>query len=173
MQQDLVDLSLSNTFSIAKLNSFSIKSKANSAKLIDMPMSHQSVMIHLNNGSSQFVVKYIFLLGSEGAHTACRFIVKLDAAAKSVQAVHLPMLPSVPTPHLKEQELHQDVKNTLSLISPLNNHCQSREHVLPQLHLTKHSSLLAHLIIPRHSSTSGKVSQYFVRETKRVQTMEK
>jgi hypothetical protein len=47
-----------------------------------MPTSQQSVTIHLNNGSSQFVVKYIFSLGPEGAHTACRFIVKLDAAAK-------------------------------------------------------------------------------------------
>jgi hypothetical protein len=84
LQQDLVDLSLLNTFSIAKLDSISIKAKANSSKLIDTPTSHQSIMIHLNNGSSQFVVKYIFLLGSEGAHTACRFIVKLDAAAKGV-----------------------------------------------------------------------------------------
>jgi hypothetical protein len=52
LQKDLVNLSLSNTFSIAKLDSFSIKAKANSAKLIDTPTSHQSVMIHLNNGSS-------------------------------------------------------------------------------------------------------------------------
>jgi hypothetical protein len=59
-------------------------------------------MIHLNNGSSQFVVKYIFLSGSEGAHTACRFIVELDAAAKGVQAVRLPMLVSVlPTPQFE------------------------------------------------------------------------
>jgi hypothetical protein len=101
LQQDLVDLSLSNTFSIAKLNSISIKAKANSGKLIDTPMSHQSIMVHLNNGSSQFVFKYIFLLGSEGAHTACRFIVELDAAAKGVQAVRLPMLASVPTPHFE------------------------------------------------------------------------
>jgi hypothetical protein len=58
-------------------------------------------MIHLNNGSSQFAVKYIFLSGSEGAHTACRFIVGLDAAAKGVQAVCLPTLASVPTPHFE------------------------------------------------------------------------
>jgi hypothetical protein len=32
LQQDLVNLSLSNAFSIAKLNSISIKAKANSAK---------------------------------------------------------------------------------------------------------------------------------------------
>ncbi len=43
---------------------------------------------------------------------------------------------------LKEHKLHQDVKNTLSLILLFNDRCQSREHVLPQLRLTKHSSLL-------------------------------
>jgi len=37
MQQDLVDLSLSNAFSIAKLNSISIKTKSSSAILIDLP----------------------------------------------------------------------------------------------------------------------------------------
>jgi hypothetical protein len=58
-------------------------------------------MIHLNNSSSQFVVKYIFSSGSEGAHTACRFIVELDAAAKGVHAVCLSMLASVPTPHFE------------------------------------------------------------------------
>jgi hypothetical protein len=67
LQQDLVNFSLSNAFSIAKLDSISIKAKANSAKLIDTRMSHQSVMIHFNNSSSQFIVKYIFLSGSEGA----------------------------------------------------------------------------------------------------------
>jgi hypothetical protein len=101
LQQDLVDLSLLNAFLIATLNSISIKAKANSAKLIDTLTSHQSVMIHLNNGSSQFAVKYIFSSSSEGAHTACRFIVELDAAAKDLQAVCLPMLASVPTPHLE------------------------------------------------------------------------
>jgi hypothetical protein len=40
LQQDLVDLSLSNAFSIAKLDSISINAKANSAKLIDTPTSH-------------------------------------------------------------------------------------------------------------------------------------
>jgi hypothetical protein len=80
----LVDLSLLNAFSIAKLNSISIEAKTNSAKLIDTSMSHQSIMIHLNNGSSQFAVKYIFSLGSKGAHTACRCIVKLNAADKDV-----------------------------------------------------------------------------------------
>jgi hypothetical protein len=99
--QHLVDLSLSNASLIAKFESNSIKAKANSAKLIDMPTSQRSAMINLNNGSSQFVVKYIFLSGSEGAHTACRFIVELDAAAKSVQAVRLPMLVSVPTSHFE------------------------------------------------------------------------
>jgi hypothetical protein len=43
---------------------------------------------------------------------------------------------------LKGHELHQDVKNTLLLISPFNDCCQSREHELPQLRLTKHLSLL-------------------------------
>jgi hypothetical protein len=113
-------------------------------------------MINLNSGSSQFVVKYIFLLGSEGAHTSCRFIVELDAAAKGVRAVHLPMLASVPTPHFGGAGFHQDVKNTLSLILPFNDHCQSREHVLHQLHSTKHSSLLLRLIIPKHSFTSAR-----------------
>ncbi len=73
----------------------------------------------------------------------------------------------------KEQELHQDVKNTLLPILPFNNSCQSKEHVLPQLHLTKHSNLLSHLIISKHSFTSAKVLQYFVRKIKRMQTMEK
>jgi hypothetical protein len=58
-------------------------------------------MIHLNNGSFQFVVKYIFSSDSEGAHTACRFIVELDATAKGVQVVCLPTLASVPTPHFE------------------------------------------------------------------------
>jgi hypothetical protein len=39
LQQDLGDLSLSNAFSITKLDSISIKAKSNSTKLIDMPMS--------------------------------------------------------------------------------------------------------------------------------------
>jgi hypothetical protein len=75
-----------NAISIAKLassvkdlqhqSSISIKAKANSAMLIDTPMSQQSAMIHFNNDSLQFIVKYIYLLGSEGAHTACKMIVK-------------------------------------------------------------------------------------------------
>jgi hypothetical protein len=101
LQQDLVDLSFSNTCSIAKLDSISIKAKANSAKLIDMLTSHQRVMIHLNNGSSQFVVKHIFLSGSEGAHTACRFIVELNAAAKGRRTVRQPTLASEHTPHFE------------------------------------------------------------------------
>jgi hypothetical protein len=46
-----------------------------------------------------------------GAHTACRFIVELDAAAKDVQAVLQPMLASVPTPHFEgagAQSGHQE-----------------------------------------------------------------
>ncbi len=39
MQQDLVDLSLSNAFSIAELDSISIKAKSNSAILINLPKS--------------------------------------------------------------------------------------------------------------------------------------
>ncbi len=97
----MVNYSLLNAFSIAKLDSISIKAKGNSAKLIDMPTSQQSTMIHLNNGSSQFVIKYIFLSDSEGAHTACKFIVKLDAAAKGVQVVRLPMLAPLHTPHFE------------------------------------------------------------------------
>jgi hypothetical protein len=48
MQQDLVDLSLSNAFSIAKLDSISIKAKSNSA-----PTSQRKAMIHIYDGSSQ------------------------------------------------------------------------------------------------------------------------
>jgi hypothetical protein len=53
MQQDLVDLSLSNAFSIAKLDSISIKAKSNSAILIDLPTSQRKAMIHFYDGSSQ------------------------------------------------------------------------------------------------------------------------
>jgi hypothetical protein len=60
--------------------------------------SQQSTMLFFNGGSSRLIVKYIFSLGSEGSHTACRFIVELNAAAKDVQAVCLPTLASVPTP---------------------------------------------------------------------------
>jgi hypothetical protein len=70
LQQDLVDLSLLNTFSIAKLDSISITAKSNSAMLINMPTSQQKAMIHFYDGSSQFIVKYIYSLDSEGAHTS-------------------------------------------------------------------------------------------------------
>ena len=46
LHQDLVDLSLSNTFSISKLDSISIKAKSNSAMFNDLPMSQQKEMIH-------------------------------------------------------------------------------------------------------------------------------
>ncbi len=61
LQQDLVDLSLLNAFLIAKLDSINIKAKANSAMLIDIPTSQRSSLIHFNNGSSQFIVKCIYL----------------------------------------------------------------------------------------------------------------
>jgi hypothetical protein len=38
--------------------------------LIDLPMSQQKAMIHFYNGSSQFIVKYIYSADSAGAHTA-------------------------------------------------------------------------------------------------------
>jgi dsDNA-specific endonuclease/ATPase MutS2 len=46
LQQDLVDLSLLNAFSIAKLDSISIKAKSNSAMLINLPTSQRKAMIH-------------------------------------------------------------------------------------------------------------------------------
>jgi hypothetical protein len=70
LHQDLVDLSLSNTFSISKLNSISIKAKSLSAMLIDLPTSQRKAMIHFYDGSSQFIVRYISLSDSEGEHTA-------------------------------------------------------------------------------------------------------
>jgi hypothetical protein len=70
LQQDLVDLSLLNAFSITKLNSISIKAKSNSATLIHLPLSHQKAVIHFYDASSLFIVKYIYLADSEGAHTA-------------------------------------------------------------------------------------------------------
>jgi hypothetical protein len=70
LQQDLVDLSLSNAFLIAKLDSINIKAKTNSAMLIDIPTSQQSAMIYFNYESSQFIVKYIYLLDSEGVQAA-------------------------------------------------------------------------------------------------------
>jgi hypothetical protein len=90
VKQELVDFSSSNDFYIAKLDSsfrnfqcqssISINAKENSAKLIDTPMSQQSTMIHLNNGSPQFIVKYIFSSGSEGA----QFSPTITAYIKSV-----------------------------------------------------------------------------------------
>jgi len=53
MQQDLVNLSLSNAFSIAKLDSISIKAKSNSAILIDLSTSQRKAKIHFYDGSSQ------------------------------------------------------------------------------------------------------------------------
>jgi len=70
LQQDLVDLSLSNVFSITKLDFISIKAKSNSAILIDLTTSQQKAMIYFYNSSSQFIVKYIYLADSEGEHTA-------------------------------------------------------------------------------------------------------
>jgi hypothetical protein len=67
LQQDLVNLSLPNAFSIAKFDSISIKAKSNSAMLIDTPMSQRKAMIHFYDDSFQFNVKYISLLGAEGA----------------------------------------------------------------------------------------------------------
>jgi hypothetical protein len=58
-------------------------------------------MLFFNGGRSRLIVEYIFSSGSEGSHTACWFIVELDAAAKDVQVVRLPMLASVPTPHFE------------------------------------------------------------------------
>jgi hypothetical protein len=87
---------LSNAFSIAgKLDSsledfqcqssISVNVKANSTMLIHMPMSQQRAMIHFDGGSSQFIVKYIYLLDSEGARavpiTFCDGSSKLIAAS--------------------------------------------------------------------------------------------
>jgi hypothetical protein len=90
LKQELVDFSSLNDFYIAKLDSsfrdfqcqssININAKANSAKLIDMLTSQQSTMIPLNNGSSQLIVKYIFLLGSEGAQFAQMITASIKAA---------------------------------------------------------------------------------------------
>ena len=93
LQQDLVDFSSLNAFSIAaKLNSslkdfqcqsfFSVNAKANSAMLINMPMSQQCAMIRFNNGSSQFIVKYIYWLDSEGACAALWVDCQIDSYLK-------------------------------------------------------------------------------------------
>jgi len=69
LHQDLVDLSLSNIFSISKLDSISIKAKSNSAMLIDLPTSQRKAMIHFHDGNSQVIVRF-YSSDSEGAHTA-------------------------------------------------------------------------------------------------------
>ncbi len=38
--------------------------------LIDIPTPQQSAMIHFNDGSSQFIVKYIYLSDSKGVQAA-------------------------------------------------------------------------------------------------------
>jgi hypothetical protein len=53
LQQDLVDLSLSNTFSIAKLDYFSIKTKSNSAKLI-VASHYSKTFLHFSKGFTIF-----------------------------------------------------------------------------------------------------------------------
>jgi hypothetical protein len=55
LQHVLVNLSLLKAFFIAKLNSISIKAKANSPMLIDTPMFQQGAMIHFNNGWITFL----------------------------------------------------------------------------------------------------------------------
>ena len=44
-----------------------LKAKSNSAILIDLPTSQRKAMIHFYDDSFQFNVKYISLLGAEGA----------------------------------------------------------------------------------------------------------
>jgi hypothetical protein len=81
LKQELVDFSTLNSFSIAtKLNSrlkdfrcqssISVNAKANSAKLNEIPTSQRKAMVHFYDGSSQFIVKHIYSLDSEGAHTS-------------------------------------------------------------------------------------------------------
>jgi hypothetical protein len=53
LQQDLVDLSLLNTFSIAKLDYFKIKAKANSAKLI-VASHYSKTFLHFSKGFAIF-----------------------------------------------------------------------------------------------------------------------
>jgi hypothetical protein len=96
---------------VSKLSAPSTTFGANSVKLIEMRTSQQSTMLFFNGGSSRLIVEYIFSSGSEGSHTACRFIVELDATAKDVRAVCLPTLTSVPTPHFEgagAQSGHQE-----------------------------------------------------------------
>jgi hypothetical protein len=75
LKQELVDFSPSNSFSIAtKLDSSltisSVNAKANSAKLNETPTSQRKAMVYFYDGSSQFIVRYIYSSDSEGAHTA-------------------------------------------------------------------------------------------------------
>jgi hypothetical protein len=48
----------------------SVNAKPNSAKLNETPTSQQKAMVYFYNGSSQFIVRYIYSSDSEGAHTA-------------------------------------------------------------------------------------------------------
>jgi hypothetical protein len=99
LQQDLVNFSSSNAFSIAgKLDSsledfqcqssICVNAKANSTMLIHMPTPQQRAMIHFDDGSSQFIVKYIYLLDPEGARvvpiTFCNGSSKLIVASNPV-----------------------------------------------------------------------------------------
>jgi hypothetical protein len=68
LQKDLVDLSLSNAFSTAKLDSISIKAKSNSAILIDLPMSQRKAKIHFYDGSSQNESSCASLLAAVPSH---------------------------------------------------------------------------------------------------------
>jgi hypothetical protein len=103
MQRDLVNFWSFNTISIANLET------SNNFQQRVMPSCIHQLIIKLTpNTDSEGVLAQENILNltgailtSEGAHTACRLIVKLDAAAKSVQAERLPMLVSVFTPHFE------------------------------------------------------------------------
>ncbi len=117
LQQDLVDLSLSNTFSIAKLDSISITAKSNSAMLINMPTSQQKAVIHFYDGSFQFIVKYIYSLDSEGAHTALELIAVLTSFANFQLIVDLFLIQNregareVPITHYSASEGDQNLSS--------------------------------------------------------------
>ena len=117
MQQDLVDPSLLNAFSIVKHDSISIKAKSNSAILIDLPTSQRKAMIHFYDSSSQNEsscasqlaaraksqsevqrhVKFIVELVSEGARNAPTIFqtfsstVAFTSGAQSARASPLPV----------------------------------------------------------------------------------
>ncbi len=99
--------------------------------------------------------------------TPCLCIVGIWACnfnkPKSLHAFAL--LAFEPVTSTNQSQLQQDLVD-LSL---------SNTFQLPSLtpSASKHSSLLSCLIIPKHSFTSAKVLQYFVREIKRERTMEK